>query len=1110
MVEKIRKRDGRIVSFNPEKIKNALYRAAKAAGIKDFSLAQKFTQEVVGEVERKFKNKIPGVEDIQDIVEKVLIKNDLPDVAKAYILYREKRREVREVKRFLGVKDDLKLSVNALQVLKKRYLLRNEKGEIMETPKKMFERVAKALALVEKDYGDDPEAAYEKFFEVMKNLEFLPNSPTLMNAGTEIGQLSACFVIPVEDSLEGIFNAVKYMALIQKSGGGTGFSFSSLRPAGDVVKSTMGIASGPVSFMRVFDITTDVIKQGGKRRGANMGILKVDHPDIFEFITAKREEGNLANFNISVAVTDEFMEAVKKDKTYFLINPRNKKKVKEVKARAVFDLIVANAWRTGDPGLVFIDEVNRKNPTLHLGEIESTNPCIVGETLIPTEFGLLKMKELVKRFRKGEIIKIAVDPRMAKKARLLKEGTYNISLTLEDSNSCYLLPISQAFYSGKKETLKITTLSGYELVCTPEHRIMTDKGWIEARNLKPRFHKILIQSKEGFFNQNHLFPFRIPTEFKGRNGRTYKYNFPKKWSYELGLVLGWLIGDGWLRSGDKNCRVGFSFGKDDDEILNLLKPILNKWYGQPIKEVQRSNGVYHLSYHSKFFVEFFEKLGVKPTKASEKDVPESIFTAPKEAVIGFLQGIFTSEGTVRDNPKSNSSWIALTSKSKKLLQSVQLLLLNFGIKSTIFNRGRGVRKGIFKYTTIKGRGRSYDCDGVLFELGLFGAGREKFKKEIGFLNKSKQKRLENIRFQNFNSLKFNDLVVSVEESEVRDVYDLTEPLTHSMIANGLVIHQCGEQPLLPFESCNLGSINLSKMVKNGKIDWERLREVTEIAVHFLDNVIDANKFPLPQIEEVTKKNRKIGLGVMGFAELLILLGIPYDSEEALKLAEKIMKFIKEVAHEKSQEMAKKRGSFLAFKGSIWERLGYKSMRNATCTTVAPTGTISIIAGTSSGIEPLFALSFVRDVLEGTKLLEINPIFEKVAKEKGFYSRELMMDIAKSGSIAERKEIPEEVRRVFRTALDISPDWHVKMQAAFQKYTDNAVSKTVNLPNDATPEDVRRIYMLAYELKCKGITVYRYGSKKEQVLYLGNLKGEEKLVSAESEYSGGCPATSCPF
>lgn len=694
-IRKVKKRNQKIVPFEASKITQAIERASQAANQPDGELVRELTSKVVAKLEKKFAQSVPSVEDIQDLVEETLIEENLPHVAKAYILYRQKRAEMREAKKFIGVIDDLKLSVNAIQVLKRRYLLRDETGEIKETPRQMFERVAKAVALVDEDYGEDAAQAEETFFNLLSNLEFLPNSPTLMNAGTPIGQLSACFVIPVEDSLEGIFEAVKNMAIIQKSGGGTGFSFSHLRPAGDMVKSTMGIASGPVSFMRVFDVTTDVIKQGGKRRGANMGILHVQHPDIFEFITAKREKGNLANFNISVAVTDRFMEAVKKDDYYYLINPRNNKRVKKVKARAVFDLIVANAWKTGDPGLVFIDEVNRKNPTPLLGKIESTNPC-------------------------------------------------------------------------------------------------------------------------------------------------------------------------------------------------------------------------------------------------------------------------------------------------------------------------------------------------------------------------------------------------------------------------------GEEPLLPYESCNLGSINLSRMVRDGEVDWEKLKKVTETAVHFLDNVIDANAFPIPQIEQVTKANRKIGLGVMGFAEMLILLNLPYQSEEALKLAEKLMKFINETAHLKSQEIAKRRGSFPAFKGSIWEKLGYGAMRNSTCTTVAPTGTISIIANTTSGIEPLFAVSFVRDVLEGTKLLEVNSLFEATALSKGFYSRELMLEIAKTGSIKDLRNIPSEVKRIFQTALDIDPEWHVRVQAAFQKYTDNAVSKTVNLPQDATTDKVREIYQLAYQLKCKGITVYRYGSKKEQVLYLGNLKEDEKLVSAKSEYSGGCPATSCPF
>jgi ribonucleoside-diphosphate reductase alpha chain len=623
---------------------------------------------------------IPGVEEVQDIVEEVLIKNGYADVARAYILYREKRSQIRKAKEFLGVKDELKLGVNAVRVMWKRYLLKDYSGNTTETPLMLFRRIAKAVSL---DPGSEDE-----FLNALTSLEFLPNSPTLMNAGTDLGQLSACFVIPVEDSLTSIFDAVKSMALIQQSGGGTGFSFSHLRPKGDIVRTTHGVASGPVSFMRVFDATTDVIKQGGKRRGANMGILRADHPDIIEFITAKTREGVLTNFNISVAVDDKFMTGVREDSEYELINPRNGEVVKKIRALEIWNLIITMAWRTGDPGVVFIDEINTHNPTPHIGMMESTNPC-------------------------------------------------------------------------------------------------------------------------------------------------------------------------------------------------------------------------------------------------------------------------------------------------------------------------------------------------------------------------------------------------------------------------------GEVPLLPYESCNLGSINLAKMVKDGMIDREKLEKTINIGVRFLDNIIDVNKYPLSEIEAITKANRKIGIGVMGFADLLVQLGIPYDSEEALKTGEEVMSFIQEKSHAMSQRLAQGRGAFPNFQGSIYK----KPIRNATVTTVAPTGTISIIAGCSSGIEPLFAISFVRNVMEGTKLLEVNPYFETIAKERGFYTEELMMKIAKHGTLAGIDEVPDDVKRVFVTAFDVAPQWHVRMQAAFQKHCDNAVSKTINFPNDVDIKEVEKAFMLAYELKCKGITVYRYGSKPQQVLYLGD--DVEKFVSADDEYAGGCPAPVCP-
>ncbi|NQE04853.1 Vitamin B12-dependent ribonucleoside-diphosphate reductase [ANME-1 cluster archaeon GoMg1] len=729
-------------------------------------------------------------------------------------------------KKFVGVKDDLKLSLNAMEVLKRRYLLKNELEEVIETPSQMFERVAKAIARVELSYGKSKEEVKEierRFYLLMCNLEFLPNSPTLMNAGTELGQLAACFVLPVEDSIDRIFGAVKNMALIHKSGGGTGFSFSRLRPKEDVVKSTGGVASGPVSFMRVFDVATDVIKQGGKRRGANMGILNADHPDILEFIRAK-ERGEFANFNTSVAVTDEFMHAVERNKEYGLVNPRTKGEVRKIKAHEVFNEIVTYAWKTGDPGIVFMDEINRHNPIPAVGKIEATNPCLTADTWVMTAEGPRQIEELI-----------------GKKFVAIVNGE-----EWESSEDGF-------FETGVKPVYKLKTAEGFELRLTADHLVMKVE-------------------------------------------RITRYKVETQWS----------------NAGD-------------------LKP------GDKIK-----------------------------------------------------------------------------------------------------------------------------------------MNRERF-------------------------------VASVEEvvpDGVEKVYDVKIPGINAFDANGFVVHNCGEQPLLPYDSCNLGSINVSKFVETGEgeIDWERLREVVWISVRFLDDVIDVNRYPLPEIEKMTNANRKIGLGIMGFAELLIKLGIAYDSKDALSVGEKLMQFITNEARQCSTELGLERGSFPNFELSVWNSK-YKAMRNATVTTIAPTGTISIIAGCSSGIEPIFAVAFVRNVMGG--MLEINKLFEEIAKERGFYSKELITEIAKCGSVQDIDGVPGDIKGIFVTALDISPEWHVQMQAAFQKYTDNAVSKTVNLPSDATWGDVKKVFLLAYKLNCKGITIYRYGSK-EQVLSLDIPKLMlEEYVCADSEYTGEC-------
>ncbi|MEM3088198.1 MAG: adenosylcobalamin-dependent ribonucleoside-diphosphate reductase [Candidatus Bathyarchaeia archaeon] len=1493
-ISEIRKRDGRIVKFEPEKITNAIHKAILAVKGKDGEVAKNISDQVVAVIAEKFKGKIPTVEDVQDIVEDVLIKNGYSEVAKAYILYRRKRTELREAKMLLGVVDDLKLSVNAIRVLERRYLLRDEKGNVIETPSQMFRRVARAIAAVDRIYNKkaDVRAVEEEFYRMMANLEFLPNSPTLMNAGTELGQLAACFVIDVPDSMDGIFEALKTMALIHQSGGGTGFSFSKLRPAGDIVKSTKGVASGPLSFMRIFDTATDVIKQGGcisadtiirtdrglicsgelldcrdfgenftnslvydgtsfhpaliasdngvsevyrikteiglelestynheictvddegrmvwkkaqdikegdwvvavlgghlgedqelprlceqhsnaipitipqkmnpelaellglymsdscfiadgriifavknedielvdrikelmlklfglrvsqeelkgnytrliyqfhdlqgffekmgwtkksssqafvprdvsssseqtvcgflrglfegggavhftgyprlyltseklakqaqqlllglgiasrydihekgekppiytlrliqsrgvglfkekigfitkrkndqllarirdkmpdpsdvipnqwrrlralynylgrghgrqrlgssaekefyqairhyitknpkhrrsltrkklfelmdrfpkvktdpqlrtisdykyfytrvksversrnrtmdieipsaecfvangilvhnKRRGANMGILRVDHPDIIEFITAKEKEGVLANFNISVAVTDSFMKAVENDEEYDLINPRTGKPVKKLRARDVFDLIVTMAWRTGDPGIVFIDEINRHNPTPHVGVIESTNPCVSRDTFITTDEGLVRIDRLH-------------NPQRV----LAGDGAFH--------------PIAWVGRTGLKEVYKIKTKAGYEVKATSDHKFLTSNGiWKPVIELTGNDELVL--QMNGKFGTLHV-------------------------DRELALALGWLVGDGCLTRNLGDVILHFNTN-EKFEIMPVLKGYLDKLNKREVKPQFHYNEV-RLKYPSKIAKLFYD-LGVEPTEPSNKAVPSSVFMMDRESVRNFLSALFGANGSPQGNRKKGVS-IRLPSVSLKLLKQVQLLLLQFSIYSRIYENRRNARKLL---PDSKRSMKKYYCH-PKHELVITRESMFKFIKEIGFCISSKNLKFERIKPQKIYKDNPSLQVETVEPIGVEEVYDLTEPITNSFAANGLIVHNCGEVPLLPYESCNLGSINLAKMVKDGKIDWDKLRKTVRTAVHFLDNVIDANKYPIPQIERSTKANRKIGLGVMGFAEMLTELNIPYDSEEAIATAEQVMKFISEEARKKSVELAEERGSFPNFKGSIWEKRGYKAMRNATLTTIAPTGSISIIANTTSGIEPIFAISFIRNVM-GTQLLEVNPSFEKVAKEKGFYSTELMTQIARKGTIQDVKEIPAEVRRVFVTALDIAPEWHVKMQAAFQKYVDNAVAKTVNLPHEATLDDVRKIFLLAYKLKCKGITVYRYGSKKEQVLYVGPVStvgsSGGQYVSANSEYAGGCPSGVCPL
>jgi ribonucleoside-diphosphate reductase alpha chain len=1057
MITKIKKRDGRIVDFDQIKITEAIFKAAKASGRESREICQELANQVLSVMEKRFgEGMVPGVEGVQDLVEKVLMETGHSITARAYILYREKRKELREAKAVLiGVRDEFKLSLNAMKVLERRYLRKDEKGEVVETPAEMFRRVARNIAQADRIYDAtaDVVKTEDEFYRMMTTFEFVPNSPTLMNAGTELQQLAACFVLPVADTMAGIFDAVKNAALIHQTGGGTGFSFSRLRPKNDVVKSTGGIASGPVSFMRVFDVATDVIKQGGRRRGANMGILRVDHPDIIEFITAKEHEGIFTNFNISAGITENFMSKVKNNEEYPLINPRGNGVVQYLRAKDVFNLIVTMAWHTGDPGLVFLDRLNRDNPTPKLGEIEATNPCIASDTWITTAGGPQQVKDLI-----GKQFAAVVNGKLWETTK------------------------SGFFKTGTRPVYKLKTREGFEIRLTSNHpvrrakkltRYTIEEEWIKSENLKSG-DKIVV-------NDNG--------PWKGWNG---------KYTEREGYLIGLLLGDGTI----KKDKVVLSSWGNDTEVRAIASayahamPHRSDFEGWvPVK----GRDEYRLS--TGYIKELTQELGLNP---HGKSITKEIEEASSEFYRGLLRGLFDTDGSVQGTQSKGIS-IRLAQSNHEFLKAVQRMLLRLGIFSTIYQERR--RAGEKKLPDGKGGLKEYRIKSQ-HELVISNRNMSDFYNKIGFGDAKKMGKLRKLLNGYRRAINRERFIATVDEfipDGVAEVFDVQIPGINGFDANGLYVHNCGEQPLMPYEACNLGSINLAKMVTNGSVDFARLGEIVKKAIRFLDNVIDMGKYPLPEIEAMVRGNRKIGLGVMGFADALIKLGIPYNSQPALDLAEKIMSFIADESRRASEELAQTRGPFPNFGNSALT----KPRRNATVNTIAPAGTISIIANCSSGIEPIFAVVFVRSVMEHTELFEVNPIFEEVAHQRGFFSDTLLKEIARLGSIQRFIGIPDDVKRIFATALDINPEWHVRMQAAFQKYVDNAVSKTVNLPQYATPADVERVYWLAYELGCKGVTVFRQGSRQEQVLNIGSTASGSPAATGKSYLTVNSEFTGCP-
>lgn len=674
----------------------------------------------------------------------------------------------------------MNLNENAIKVLERRYLIKDKNGNLVEDPEGMFRRVAKAVAEADKDYVDSSQLKIieDEFFEMMSNLEFLPNSPTLMNAGRPLGQLSACFVLPIEDTMEGIFESIKNAALIHKSGGGTGFSFSRLRAKGSTVRSTGGVASGPVSFMKVFNAATEAVKQGGTRRGANMGILRVDHPDIREFITCKQDNKDITNFNISVGITEKFMKAVENDKKYDLIDPKTKLPVRQENAREIFDMIVDNAWNNGEPGIIFLDRLNKDNVTPQLGEIESTNPCFHPDTLISTADGLISIKELYEKYGDSEF-DIFVDNRVSEKTIIRNYREYMINGVIKKK--------ARVFKTGVKKTVKITLSNGQELKVTDDHKILTLQGWKEAGQLSEDDY-VLIQSGKGRFSE--------------------KDNIGS----EMGLLLGWVTGDGWMTSdGDV---VGLIFA-DEEYYIDGQKDQIACGYGTGYpKPHLRQNNTWQVMYKKKEFIEKIKDYGLLPVKYPDKRVPKAIFTSSEETVKAYLNGLFSSDGTV-NYVDENHRDIRLSSASEYLLKDVQLLLLNFGILSSIYKREK-INQKSFTYIDTEGNERTY-TGGIHYELIINEDYMYNFSKTIGnLIHKEKNSKLKKAAKISREKTKFISRVFAVEESEEVEVFDINEKDTHSLIAQGIVAHNCGEQPLLPYEACNLGSINLSLMLKKTK------------------------------------------------------------------------------------------------------------------------------------------------------------------------------------------------------------------------------------------------------------------------------------------------------
>ncbi|WP_135665322.1 LAGLIDADG family homing endonuclease [Halorhabdus rudnickae] len=1029
-----------------------------------------------------------------------------------------------------------------------------------------YETVVPELPADVREHVEDTAAEFQR---LMEDLSFMPNSPTLMNAGDELQQLSACFVDSPEDDIDDIHQTAKEAAQVFQSGGGMGYAFWRLRPYGDAVGSTGGIASGPITFMRTFDQMCETIAQGGARRGAQMGVMRVSHPDVIQFIHAKNKdvslahtlrlndpddfthtsfadaleeareliddegkvpehlrnavEGHLSNFNISVGITDEFMEALQNGEEFTFTNPRTgeahivTEETKElydmfglgeyvevgeelsVPAEELWDDIVEGAHENGEPGVIYLERVNKE----HSFDVEAepdhqilaTNPCVTGDTLISTEDGLVPAAEL---YDQGVARDVVVDGRLSEDR--VKEA-------------------SSVFKTGEKDVYELTTEEGYELRLTADHRIMTDDGWVEAQNLEPG-DAVHIQNRKGEFGQHG--------------------------SAEEGRVLGWLVGDGHLKHGEERAVLNFydedtavseQFADDVNEIVR--EPLGNADYEVGVSDISRDDdyrGAQALEQRirSARLYEYAEEADLVDEKLQ---VPDAVMRGSEEMARGFLRALFSADGGVQGNVEKGVS-VRLASVDADFLKDVQQLLLNFGIASKVYEDRK--EPGTVELPDGTGDTAEYKTEGF-HELVVVKDNLVRFREEVGFLLDSKDEALEE-RLANYDrgpySESFEATVESVEADGPEAVYDLTEPDTHSFVANGLVTHNCGEQPLEEYEACNLGHINLSTVADTDAPDWrvwadrhadnyddfeeaidayleeaidfEELDHRIEMGTRFLENVVTMSDFPVAKIEEKVRNMRKIGLGIMGLAQLYIQLGVKYGSEEADEIARQVMQHINFESKWTSHELAEERGSFAEWDDSKYAdpteydewfehyvgedaddfEDGFE-IRNHNTTTIAPTGTTSMVGNTTGGCEPVYNVAYYKNVSDDVQgdemLVEFDDYFLRVLEENdidvGAVKEEAQEQMATNAfdGVEGLSTVPDAIGELFVTTGDLSPKQHASIQCALQDGVDSAISKTVNAPNDSTLGDAKEVFEYIYEHGGKGVTYYRDGTRSKQVL-----------------------------